>query len=352
MTLTDEQIRSFLARLGDAAPPAPDFDQLVESTGPGQSASLRCMPRAVALTAAFALVAVGVIGVALAGRDTESASDSDLPDLPADPAGPLFVLPTDLDTYEVSAGQLSVPNPAESGREAGYQWAVIGRPADGGFDDPVGVMVLGPDARVDELLALGEWEEVGTSNGRAHVLRSGPGDVDMAVQQRESDWLRLTAPGTNDVDLADILDEIEVAASGTISIMSGTHTVLGQGTETVNTVSGIGFTAVGRGRSFWIETAAMSSPLAAFGPVGSRVEPIAIGTSMGWLISQRTTSGFTPYALVWSATPRRIIAVGTNADRPVDRSELVQLAEHMRIVDESTWRAALPDATGDLGTNS
>lgn len=353
MTITDQQIRSFLARVGDAAPPAPEFDACNRAASSRPTSQHHRSPRMIASVVAGLLIVVGVGGLASVVRDSEPASESNAPPLPADPPGPLFVLPADLAAFSVSAGTVSVPEPNIDPPQGSYQWALLGTSVDGGFENLVGVMLMGSDARVDELLALGDWDQIETPTGPAHVMRSEGGGIGMVVQQRGTQWVRLTASDAEATGLVEMLSEIEISDTITISTTSTTRTAIARGTEVIaQTGVTVGFTASGPGGSFVIETATLRDPLAVLGPVGDRAERIEIGDRTGWLISQRTEHGLIPYSLIWSATEQRIIAVGTNSDLPTDVANLLRLAEQLKIVDETTWRAAIPDATTEFLTSS
>lgn len=346
MSITDQQIRSFLARLGDAAPPAPDLDRLTGRAGPVTvTGRHRSAPRALAGIAAGVLLIVGVAAVAATQRESSPGTLPASAPLPPDPPGPLFVLPIDVDASPVSGGYVHLPDPEADLLVGTYLWAALGTPSDGGYDEVVGAWSLGDDARVDEFLSLGVWDEVETSTGPAHIWRTEPLSHSVIVQQRGTRWIRLAAAAVDDDELVQLLPAIELTETGTISVQSDERVVFAQGGESATPDLSTGFSVGHPGGEFWIETASMSHPLAAIGVVGDRVEPMMIGSQPGWLIAHQTEQGPTPYAVVWSATPRRIIAVGTSTDSRPELAELLDLAWNLQIVDESTWRAALPGAT-------
>ena len=80
--------------------------------------------------------------------------------------------------------------------------------------------------------------------------------------------------------------------------------------------------------------------LAGAGPSGGEVSAIKIGGRIGWLHHRHDEDGDW-YAIVWQATPGRVIAVSGHA--PLAR--VMTVAESLRIVGEAEWRAALPNAT-------
>lgn len=346
MTATDQQIRTFLARIGDAAPPAPEFEQLLRRPSNPAPTPRGRSPRLIPAVAVGLLLAVGIAGVASVVRDPDPGTAPMGSALPADPPGLLFVLPADLDTFRVSDGTVSVPDPDGDWPTGNYRWAAIGTPVDGGYEDLVGALSMGTNGRVEELLSLGEWDEVDTSTGPAYISRASL-DVDSVVQQRGTHWLLLTASDAEQTDLVQVLSDIQISESGTISLSSSGRVVFTRGVETVraDNQSSTGFTVTVPDGSFWVETFTLSSPLLAPRLVGERIEHIVIGGRNGWLISRRTEQGLTPHALAWSATPRRVVSVTTNSDRPIDTADLVDLAQQLNIVDEPTWRAALPNAT-------
>jgi hypothetical protein len=298
----------------------------------------------VPLVAAGVLLIVGAIGVAAAMRGFESESASVATPLPPDPPGPLFVLPGDLVRYPVSAGTISVADPAIRWPSGSYQWAAVGTKRDVGYDDVVAITVLGEDGRVDELLELGEWNDIDTATGIVHERQTST--VSEIVQQRGDRWIRLMSPHPDDTSkLVDLLSTLSLGEStDAIELTTGPYEIIEQGRELVRPPQNTTITVTAPVGQYWIETTSLSNPLATVGAIGDRIVPTNIGDHHGWLISRDTGHGVEPYAVIWRATPHRVIAVGTSADRTGTLDELVDVATQIGVVDETIWREALPQA--------
>jgi len=343
MTITEAQVRLFLARVGDAAPPAPSLEQLRRAAD-RDAVERPSSFRPVALVAAGVVVVAGIVGVA----SVASGPEAPMPpaaSLPADPPGPLFVLPTDLEANPVSEGSVSMWDPDADPPAGTIQWAALGTSTGDGYERLIGVWSLGPDARVEELLSLGEWDRLNTVGTPTFVRSLGDRGVMIVQQRNDTRWLRLTSSGVDQAELVRLLSEIQISDTGDITLTSSAHTVIASGIETATSRSGTGFTVTAPDGSYWVETGGLSNPLATLGVVGDRVGTITIGDRRGWLVSEDTAGGLTPYAVAWSATQQRIIAVGTNSDRTATAADLIHLAEQLEIVDETAWRNALPNAT-------
>ena len=213
---------------------------------------------------------------------------------------------------------------------------VVGRPDGDGFADIVGITDTfdrpGPPSS-------DAWTEVDTPTG---TLLVSTGRLPMAIQQRGSRWIRLT----NAADVrtfTELLQAITVDSSGIGFepvdgfVQVGAFTVAPTpGQSTVFSA-----TLADGSATYTVSTAAASSPLAA-ALLSEHLDPVTINGHDGWVVSTKSDGGPT-HAVVWQATLNRIVGVsGVGTDE-----QLVDLAQHLELVDEDAWTKALPGYTSE-----
>ncbi len=284
------------------------------------------------LLAAAVLVLVSIAAVALWSRRSTETGPADLP---ADPPGALFVLPPSGDGLVLSDASIFAGPPAQS-QAGAVHGVVVGRPDGDGFADIIGI--TDPFDRPGPP-STDAWTEIDTPVGTALVSTGG---LRMAIQQRGDRWVGL-ANAVDAPTIAELLQAITLDSSG-ISfepvdgfVQVGTFTVASTpGQSTMFTA-----TLADGSATYTVSTAAASSPLAA-ALLSEHLDPVTINGHDGWVVSTKSDGGPT-HAVVWQATLNRIVGVsGVGTDE-----QLVDLAQHLELVDEDAWTKALPGYTSE-----
>jgi hypothetical protein len=273
------------------------------------------------------------------------------------PTGPLFLLPTQGSGYEVADGALT-PNPFgdATGRSLPAATVLLGVRDGSAYTRLVSITVrqgAGPDS---EVMSMFERRDVQTSTGPAIVLTQRDDIFRMVVQERDDHWIEVT-PG------ADVSDETAITALEATTIVDGQPRLADPPGELVeiaraefehlNTtplvsfqVSGNGITPDDKDGSATVDAVDWPSDLVFLGPsVATRIEPITIAGTTGWLKSGPGEGGL---AVVWRALSGHLI--GVSGHEPLDT--LVDLAESLQPVDESAWRIATGAADTPASTTT
>jgi hypothetical protein len=284
--------------------------------------------RLIMAAAVVVLVATAVVAL-WSHRSTPTAPA----ELPADPSGALFVLPPTGDGLILTDAAIwaGTPDPAQTGV---VHAIVVGRRDGDGFVDIVGISDSfdrpGPPS-------VDSWAEIDTPAGTVSVSTGGP---PLAMQQRGDRWIRLT----NVVDaqtIAELLQAIILTSDGIGFESVDGFVEVGTFTDVPALDHSTEYTAALPDDSarFTVSTATASSPLFV-ALLAEQIEPTTINGHVGWLVSSKSDGG-SAHAVVWQATPNRIVGVSGNATD----EHLVDLAQRLQIVDEDTWTKALPGYT-------
>ena len=290
--------------------------------------------------AAGLLVVAGVLGVFAVTRPTPSpAVPLTDPVRTTDPNGALFVLPEPIENYQLANGYLSTtlhdPNdPVETFAPNGVVVGVV---------DGTGYTDL-------RSISISETSPIGNTGSKRVETSTGPAfistePITVVAQQRGTQWVGVAtladeqlALGTLDVTTVDETDGItvDVQAAGLVVIEDYQQRT---GSDTYTTY----FAATtAEGAVITVETATSPTPLFAVASVADRIEATEIDGTGAWIAS-RDDGGGEWNALVWRATPNRIVVVSGQTEL----AEIRSLAESLQIVEQAAWRRALPNATVD-----
>lgn len=285
--------------------------------------------------AAAAVVLVGsgaLIVIANVGDDPERTVSQQ----PADPPGPLYVLPEGLEGWVASNGY------ASSGDVVGEptQGVIIARPIGDHWVDPVQVIV-----GVSLASRALDAEPVELSTGVAHVYEDGH-----AAWQQRGDQLLLTYSDTGDTPaMLRALEDLQLDADGSPTLSAGSSLdVIGsyQFSSPQHTTY---YELHSLGSDFIdVETSNASGPLGGFGSRSdaqlSRFPRIGVD---GWHITAEDVDGEW-HAIAWMATPHRVVAVSGHVPFETVR----RVAESLVIVDEETWIAVTNCECGQTPVSS
>ena len=291
--------------------------------------------------AAGLLVVAGVLGVFAVTRPTPSpAVPLTDPARTTDPNGALFVLPEPIENYQLANGYLSTtlhdPNdPVETFAPNGV---VVGVVNGAGYTDlrTITISDTSPIGNTDV-------KQVDTSTGPAFISND---PITVVAQQRGSQWLGIATHADEQLAL-DMLDVISVDETNGIAVdvqAAGLVVIEDQQQRSPGDAYQTYFAATtAAGALITVETSTTSSPLLSVASVADRIETTQIDGTGGWIAS-RDDSGGQWNALVWRATPNRIVILSGQTELP----EIRRLAEGLQIVERATWLEALPNATVGL----
>ena len=329
----------------------PDFEQLVRrtladvaATSP-ESTTDPDVARRSKIGSTWLLVAAALLVVAGIGALVVTQRQADTP--PAaqhasriDPVAHLFVLPNDSEGLVLSNGSVSTVHPDETEglaqERVGFLMGIELR--DGAYSDLV--QVTASDALPDGF---------GTDGVTEIDTPTGPAVVDSSfmyrlAQERGDVWLLLTAQeGTP--RLVDALGQITISSEGQAVLDDGPMTVIEAFERSSNTVDYTTYyevTDVATGTMFVVETATSSSVVALGASTFDAAQPTTVNGTPAWIA---TRDGDPPNgvnaAVVWQATPNRIVAISAHAHTDV----VTAMAERLQEVSVERWTTALPEAT-------
>lgn len=290
--------------------------------------------------AAGLLVVAGVLGVAAVTRPTPTpAVPLTDPVRTADPTGALFVLPDPVENYRLANGYLSttLQDPNASAETSAPNGVVVGVVDGTGYTDL-------------RAISISETSPIGNTGSKRVETSTGPAfissePITVVAQQRGTQWVGVAtladeqlALGMLDVTTVDETDGItvDVQTAGLVVIEDYQQRT---GSDTYTTY----FAATtAEGAVITVETATSPTPLFAVASIADRIEATEIDGTGAWIAS-RDDGGGEWNALVWRATPNRIVVVSGQTEL----AEIRRLAESLQIVEQAAWRRALPDATVD-----
>ncbi len=290
--------------------------------------------------AAALLVVVGIGGLVLAQRDTNSPPATAQYKSPIDPAAHLFVLPADPQSLELGSGgaYTARPEQAEPPLEESTG-TLIGIERDGGFSNLVYISVTNA---IPEASGLDESTKVDTPTGPAIVA----GDrlpFQRLAQQRGDVWLLLTGTNGNQ-DLIEVLSNVSIDSSGSLTVQGGQRVIIDEFSQSLAAVDYSTYyeaTDPASGTTFVVETATSPSAIALGAFSSDTVTPTMVNGTPAWIM---TRDGDPPEglntAIVWRATPNRVIAVSAPAQSDVVKA----MAERLQQVTDEEWFTALPGA--------
>ena len=289
--------------------------------------------RSTSLRIAAALLAVvGIGGLIVAQRETAKPPAAQYASA-ADPVAHLFVLPEDTDSLELSGGGAYTAQP--DGPMQDLVGFLVGIERDGVFSDLV--LVRGSAAIPDGFDRDGTTQ-IGTPTGPAIVDEN-----DQLAQQRGDTWLLLSgSSGTQ--SLVDALEQITLDPAGTLRLEDGPRSIIEEFQQSTNTVGfGTSYEAIDTvsGTTFVVETATTSSVIAFGASNFTTAQPTSVNGTPAWLL---TRGGNPPeglhVAVVWRATPNRIIAISAQTEP----DDVQAMAERLKEVSAEEWSTTLPEA--------
>ncbi len=328
----------------------PDFEQLVRqtlsdvaattpdtTTGPEVSRRPR-LGSTWLRVAAVLLVGAGIGGLIVNQRQTDNPpADQDASRL--DPVAHLFVLPEDADGLVLSNGgaYTARPDATEETAQDRAGFLMGTELGDGAFSNLVQVTAY--DALPEGFGADGTTE-IDTPTGAAIV----DDNFGYRLAEERSDiWLLLSAQeGTPRI--VDSLAQITVSAEGAPVLDDGPMTIVEafeRRSGTVDYSTYYEITDVESGTRFVVETATSSSVMALGAFTFDTAQPSTLNDAPAWVA---TRDGDPPdgvnAAVVWQATPNRIVAISAHAQPEV----VTAMAERLQEVSAEQWSAELPGA--------
>jgi len=311
---------------------------------------------AVVLAGAGAITALGTTADNTSGvgdldvtSDTKGAAPGETVRLaadPLDPTAPLYVLPTTGSGVEVPGGP-DVENGSVTRTTNPADWTplyyvVLGTPSADGFRDLVSVRLgvgLPPISRGNPGNAA--RTQVDAPSGLAEVELSGP--VAVVTQQRRDMWLRVMAPRDRADAAVALLTDITVNGDNTIGLGdTAPMQILNAGpliSRSMHALTSFNVSLVERGETLTVETGSSPSTLGSAVALGGTTSLVSVNGLEAWRVTRQDVEGEWN-AVSWRATPGYSIAVSGIASL----DEIIKVAESLEIVDETTWRAALPQA--------
>lgn len=291
------------------------------------------------LRAAAAMLIVAGIGGLIATQRQTNAPPAAQYTSAIDPIAHLFVLPEDTQGVVLSGGRGFTARPDA---------------AEGPVQDWVG-FVMGTelsDRSFTNLVQVGKLDAIPDSFGVDGTTEidtpTGPAIVDESfgyrlAQQRGDSWLLLSAMRGNPT-LVDALDQITIGPAGMVTLDDGPMSIIERfqrSSTTVDYSTYYEITDASTDTVFVVETATTSSVVALGASSFATARPTSVNGTPAWLA---TREGDPPEgvnaAVVWRATPNRIIAISAHAQPEVVEAMAVLLQE----VSAETWSTALPGA--------
>lgn len=280
--------------------------------------------------AAAALLAVAAT-VGLLSRD-RGGDPATTATLPAEPGGPLFVLPTEASGLALTNGNVSIAELTSD--DLPIDQMIVGIVDGDVITSPARVTVTDEQGPVDV-----DWTTVDTESGAASVVESDLWTI--VTQQRGGYWLQVQTTG-DAADAQFVLAAVVVDISGRVDLdRSTTLTIVERPAAVPGPATGV-YTDVDDptdDHSIVVETASSVTPLAIISRIGESAEPIVVDNTLGWSTTHEDPDGAW-YGVVWQVTPDHIVAVSGHTDL----DEVLAVANSLEVVDEATWRAALPTA--------
>ncbi len=290
-------------------------------------------------SAAAVLVAVGIGGLVVAQRPT--APPASTVESPIDPPAQLFVLPTDPADLQLTSGDVSTARPeTDATASTTSEYVLIGIDDGGSYSDMV--LVAATDAPPG-LFVGADPIEIDTSTGPALIVE-GPPPTQRIAQQRSDIWLLLTGSNERE-DLTEILERVTVDPSGAITVQDPQRTVIESFRPDPSATDYRTYYDVidaASGTTFVVETATSPSALVLGAYAAADAAPTTVNGTAAWILtfgdglSERADT-----AIVWRATPNRVVAISADADA----DEIRAMAEGLEHVTEAAWLAALPGAS-------
>lgn len=284
------------------------------------------------------LVVAGIGGLIVAQRQDDAPLAAQYTSA-IDPTAHLFVLPEDTRGLVLSNGARYTARPAET-EEPVEDWAgfLLGTELrDGAFSDLVQVAMV--DA-IPDGFGVDGTTEIDTPTGPAVVDESFAYRL---AQQRGDAWLLLSA-SKGSPRLVDALTQITIGPAGTLMLAEGPMSIIEefqQSSVAVDYSTYYEATDTSSETVFVVETATSSSVISLGAFTFTRAQPTSVSGTPAWLL---TRDGDPPEgvnaAVVWRATPNRIVAISAHAQ--VDVVEA--MAERLHEVSPEQWSTALPEA--------
>ena len=306
----------------------------VTDTSVGRQSRKRSMWLGVA---AAVLVVAGLGGLVVAQRHTSTPAVFQYSS-PIDPVAHLFVLPDDTKGLVLTGGgaYTARPDPTDGPVQDWVGYLMGTKLSDGSFSNLAQVVVL--DAIPDGFGAEGTTD-IDTPTGPAVVDESFGYRL---IQRRGDVWLLLTAR-SGSPRLVDALAQVRIGRTGEPILGDGPMTIIeefGRSSTTVDYSTYYEMTDAS-GTVFVVETATTSSVVALGATTFETISPTSVNGTPAWLA---TREGDPPEginaAVVWRATPNRIIAISAHAQPEVVKA----MAETLQAVSIETWSTALPGA--------
>ncbi len=303
---------------------------------PAAPRSARPARRLVAAAAAMALLGIGAVGATALIRD--SSTGSILVAAPADPPGPLYVLPALEAGLEVAHGNVTeLELPAD---QIPTHRIVVGTRSGDTYQHLATITVgVGPH----ELRPGQDWEPIELDNGPALAV---DGFLTSVAQQQNGTWVKvITGPDRLPYATA-LIQAVTIDTDDRLQLTSDAPAQLLQAINPPPTGTYVTtFYEIATGNStnsIVVETATATEPLSIATSFGEDLTVAPIRDTIGWQMTRHDADGEWN-AVAWRATPNRMIFVSGHA--PLH--EITAIAETLNIIDEATWQQALPDHTLD-----
>lgn len=314
----------------DLSPPGDPAELTITETAHTESASTS---RWLAIAAAIVLC----LGAAWVFNPGSSEVELVLASGPAASAE-LYVLPDPFDPNVVRNAYVRFAQPGSA--ELGTQIVTVGVRSGDGYTD-LAIVREGPTFE-----GLGTPTDVELASGPAQLYS----DVFTSIsQQRGQTTLTVTTQQDRTDYAGSVLDRIEIAEDGSLRVASDADfeiiAAISLDADFVDFSSSFGVNApelTNDGETISVETAASSSPLIGVGFLGGYLSATRFQGVDGWVVTRQDGEGEWN-AIAWQATPSAIVAVSGHA--PLEA--IVQVAESLIIVDDTTWQAAFPNYQGE-----
>lgn len=337
MNALEDRLRDDLRALADAlinADSAPTNDVTpIQLTGPGRGVDAgHRWGRRLGVAAAGLIIVVAAVGLTRLDRDGERAS---LVASSPETSGPLFVLPAEssglmLTNATVSFGEL---DPADRPIERAVVGVMSG--------ETVGQVALVSVTQERSPRDL-DWTTRETSFGEVSLADTSPSW--MVAQHRGDFWVSVQVVGDASLALG-VLSTVVVGESADIALgPDAAVTIVERVADSADAFASV-YTDVDDPTGTYpiaVETMLTASPLSVVARVGGMAEPVIVSNTLGWHVFRDDDPDGQWNGLIWQATPDQIVAVSGH----VAMDQLLTTANALEVVDEATWRAALPDATG------
>jgi hypothetical protein len=332
----DDRLADLFERVAAAADVDDDLERAIGGAALEQRRE-RGRGRGWMAVAAAAVIAAG--GTAAVTQLVDRDPDTTVAEAPVDP-GPLYVLPAEA-AWSVSSGSTR----AEAGEIDLLAGVTVGIPFDGGYFDPVAVLLTDTDPIIpaddDGLVRT----TVRLPSGNADLWTSHD-VIATLVQRRGNDFLSATTWDGDTQRLSRAIDAIVIQPNGALEVdPESPLAVLDRIDQPWHGIGHSTHAEVVNEHRIVVETIAAPAPvgaidtmsfpvLAGLGSGAAEIRPIEVRGADAWLMVRYDADG-TWLGLAFQLAHGTVYLSGT-----VPEDTLVALAEDLEVVDEATWNAA------------